>query len=71
MKVKDLLIESESSNEKLPQDKKAKLRNKLKDIWSVIEHFEKTGEIHKDDQAKVETFKDFIEEILKEKPRDF
>lgn len=69
MKVKDLMRESEISNEKLPQDKKKKLRNKLKDIWSVIEHFEKTGEIHKDDQAKMETFKDFIKDMVKDDER--
>ena len=69
MKVKDLMRESEVSNEKFPQDKKKKLRNKLKDIWSVIEHFEKTGEIHKDDQPKIETFKDFIKDMVKDDER--
>lgn len=66
MKVKDLMRESEVSNEKFPQDKRVKLRNKLKDIWQVIDHFEKAGEIHRDDKQKIETFKDFIRDMVKD-----
>lgn len=69
MKLKNLLQESDVTNQKLPKDKKEKLRNKLKDMWSVIEHFEKTGEIHKDDKAKIETFKDFIQDMVKDNER--
>lgn len=48
-----------------PTDKKIKLRKKLKDMWDVIERFEKSGEIHKDDKDRVETFKDFIQSMVK------
>lgn len=65
MRVKDLLKESDLSDQQ-PKDKKDKLRNELKKIWSVIERFEKTGEIHRDDKPKMDTFKDFIKDMVKD-----
>ena len=65
MKVRNLLEEIEELKSSLPKDKKAHLRDKLKGMWSVIERFEKNGEIHKDDRAKIETFKDFIRDFVK------
>jgi len=35
----------------------------------VIERFEKSGEIHKDDKDRVETFKDFIQNMVKDDER--
>ena len=69
MKVRDLIKEAQISNNKFPEDKKVKLRNKLKDIWQIIDYFEKKGEIHRDDKIKVETFKDFIQDMLKDTPK--
>jgi len=65
MRVKDLLKESDLSDQQ-PKDKKDKLRNELKKIWSVIERFEKTGGIHRDDKPKMDTFKDFIKDMVKD-----
>lgn len=61
------LLEEENTEEltNTPTDKKIKLRKKLKDMWDVIERFEKSGEIHKDDKDRVETFKDFIQSMVK------
>ena len=70
MILRDLL--EEKNTEELtntPKDKKVKLRNKLKDMWNVIERFEKSGEIHKDDKDRVETFKDFIQNMVKDDER--
>lgn len=65
------LLEEENTEEltNTPKDKKVKLRNKLKDMWNVIERFEKSGEIHKDDKDRVETFKDFIQNMVKDDER--
>jgi len=70
MRLRDLL-EEENIEEltNTPKDKKVKLRNKLKDMWDVIERFEKKGEIHKDDKDRVETFKDFIQNMVKDDER--
>lgn len=66
MRLRNLIKESDFSKESFPQDKKERLRNKLKDMWAVIEHLEKTGEIHRDDKQRMETFKDFIRDMLKD-----
>ena len=65
------LLEEENTEELIntPKDKKVKLRNKLKNMWDVIERFEKSGEIHKDDKDRVETFKDFIQNMVKDDER--
>ena len=65
------LLEEENTEEltNTPKDKKVKLRNKLKNMWDVIERFEKSGEIHKDDKDRVETFKDFIQNMVKDDER--
>ncbi len=65
MRVRNLMEEIEEVKSSLPKDKKTHLRDKLKGMWSVIERFEKNDEIHKDDRAKVETFKDFIRDFVK------
>lgn len=69
MRVRDLMVEVEE-NSKLPIDKKDKLRNKMKDMFDVIERFEKNGEIHKDDEKKVETFRDFIKDFIESGDRE-
>ena len=69
MRVKDLIREGDVSN-KLPKDTKQQLRNKLKSVFDVIENFEKNGEIHRDDKDRIETFKDFISDMVEEKDRN-
>ena len=69
MRVKDLIREGDVSN-KLPKNTKQQLRNKLKGLFDVIENFEKNGEIHRDDKDRIETFKDFISDMVKEGERE-
>jgi len=69
MRVKDLIRESDVRNQ-LPKNTKQQLRNKLKGLFDVIENFEKNGEIHRDDKDRIETFKDFISDMVEEKDRN-
>ena len=67
MKVRDLCEEVENKEDTtFPKDKKVKLRNKLKDMWDIIDRYEKSGDIHKDDKQRVDTFKDFISDMVKD-----
>ena len=37
--------------------------------WSIIERYEINGEVHKDDQSKMETLKDMISHMIKQEDR--
>ena len=65
MKVQDL----NKTVQNLEQSKKSQLKLKLQDLFNAIDHFEKTGEIRKEDQPKYDTLKDFIAQLVKENER--
>lgn len=48
------------------RDNKISLVDKMKEFYSVIEYYEKKGFIHKDDRLKIDTFKDFILDMVKQ-----
>jgi len=67
MKVRDLIEEIEEVENQQPKGKiKDKLHMKLKDLFSVIEHYEKSGEIRKEDTDKIDTFKKYVQHFIKE-----
>lgn len=45
--------------------KKKKLSEIMKNFKSIIERYEINGEVHKDDQSKMETLKDMISHMIK------
>jgi len=70
MKVKNLTEEIEEL--KNPHSKvtlKDKLHSKMKDLFSVIEHYENSGEIKKDDMEKISTFREFLKHFIDEEDR--
>ena len=64
MKLK-YFLESEDTN----NPPKQKLSEIMKDFKSVIERYERDGEIHRDDRAKIETLKDMISHMVKVQQR--
>ena len=71
MRVRDLLNESDVKNNKLPKDKKDKLRNVLSSMFDTIERFEKGEEItSKEDKEKIEMLRDTIKSMTKQIDRE-
>lgn len=62
MKVRELLEENDGvkSSKPIPS-----LSDEMKKFYSVIENWERTGKIRKDDKIKIETLKDFISNMVK------
>ncbi len=48
---------------------KDKLHIKLKDLFSVIENYEESGEIRKSDFDKIDTFKQYVKHFIDEEER--
>ena len=48
---------------------KDKLYVKLKDLFSVIENYEESGEIRKSDFDKIDTFKKYVKHFIDEEER--
>jgi len=70
MKIRDLVEEIEEiKNPKTEVKLKDKLHLKLKDLFSVIQHYEESGEIRKEDTDKIDTFKKYIQHFIKEEDR--
>jgi len=66
MKVRELLenLENEKSGVKTPINKQT-LSDVMKNFHSVIERYEESGKIHKDDITQMETLKDMIKHMIK------
>ena len=64
MKVRDLLKENENDEVK-PSKPIPSLSDEMKKFYSVIERWERTGKIHREDKIKIETMKDFISNYVK------
>jgi hypothetical protein len=64
MKVKDLLVENENDVVK-PLKPIPSLSEEMKKFYSVIENFERTGKIRREDKIKIDTLKDFISNMVK------
>ncbi len=62
MKLRNLLESEEITQKK-------KLSEIMKNFKSIIERYEINGEVHKDDQSKMETLKDMISHMIKEEAR--
>lgn len=70
MKVRDLLQEVEEIKHPQPKENlKDKLHMKLKDLFSVIEHYEESGEIKNSDLDKIDTFKKYVKHFIDEENR--
>ena len=70
MKVRALLQEVEAIKNPQPKGNlKDKLHMKLKDLFSVIEHYEESGEIKNSDLDKVDTFKKYVKHFIDEENR--
>ena len=70
MKIRDLLQEVEEiKNPQLKGNLKDKLHMKLKDLFSVIEHYEESGEIKSSDLDKIDTFKKYVKHFIDEEDR--
>ena len=67
MKLRTFLEESEEIQQKVSL--KAKLHVKLKDLFSVIENYEESGEIRKSDFDKIDTFKKYVKHFIDEEER--
>jgi len=55
--------------QELKEPKKISLVGKMKEFYGVIARYERDGEIHRDDRAKIETLKDFIQDMVKQDDR--
>jgi len=66
MKLRNLLEDVNDVNQQAPKKKLSEIMINFK---SIIERYEKDGEIHKDDQSKMETLKDMITHMVKEEDR--
>ncbi len=64
MKVRDLLVENENDEVK-PSKPIPSLSEEMKKFYSVIENWERTGKIRREDKPKIETLKDFISNMVK------
>ena len=64
MKVKDLFVENEIDGVK-PSKPIPSLSEEMKKFYSVIENWERTGKIRREDKPKIETLKDFISNMVK------
>lgn len=64
MKVRDLLVENENDGVK-PSKPIPSLSEEMKKFYSVIENWERTGKIRREDKPKIETLKDFISNMVK------
>jgi hypothetical protein len=62
MKVKDLINEVNESQDSI----KDKLMLKMGDLHDIIEKYEETGEISKEDQERMATFKEYIRSLIKD-----
>ena len=70
MKVRDLCEEIEEVENPQPKGKiKDKLHMKLRDLFSVIEHYEESGELRDSDADKIDTFKKYVQHFIKEEDR--
>ena len=70
MKLKHLLNESDVGN-KLPKDKRDKLKNVLSNMFDTIERFEKGENIDsKSDKEKIEMLRDTISSMIKQTERE-
>ena len=70
MKVRDLIEDIEKVSNPQPKGKiKDKLHMKLRDLFSVIQHYEESGEIRKEDIDKIDTFKKYVQHFIKEEDR--
>jgi len=70
MKVRDLIEDIEEVSNPQPKGKiKDKLHMKLRDLFSVIQHYEESGEIRKEDTDKIDTFKKYVQHFIKEEDR--
>ncbi len=67
MQLSDFMAEAEEI--KNSRSLKDKLNLKLKDLYGVIEHYEKSGEIRKDDFDKIDTFKKYVKYFIDEEER--
>lgn len=66
MKLRNLLETVDDIKEKNDGNLRDKIQLKMKDLYSVIQHFEDSGEIRKEDTEKIDTFKKFIQHFIKE-----
>lgn len=62
MKLRNLLESEEIT-------KKKKLSEIMKNFKSIIERYEINGQVHKDDQSKMETLKDMISHMIKQEDK--
>lgn len=70
MKLRNLLEDLEEVENEQPKGKiKDKLHAKLKDLFSVIEHYENSGEIRKSDVDKIDTFKKYVKHFIDEEDK--
>ena len=70
MKVRDLCEDTEEMSNPQPKEKiKDKLYMKLRDLFSVIQHYEESGEIRKEDTDKIDTFKKYVKHFIDEEDR--
>lgn len=70
MKIRDLCEEVEEINNPKREIKlKDKLHSKLKDLFSVIEHYQESGEIKKENIDKVDIFKTYVKHFIDEQDK--
>ena len=70
MQIRDLLQEVEAIKNPQPKGNlKDKLHMKLKDLFSVIEHYEKSGEIKSSEFDKIDTFKKYVKHFIDEEDK--
>ena len=69
MKLRNLLEDLEEVNTQPKGKIKDKLHAKLKDLFSVIEHYENSGEIRKSDVDKIDTFKKYVKHFIDEEDK--
>ena len=70
MKIRDLVEEIDEVKNPPSEGKlKDKLHLKLKDLFSVIQHYEESGEIRKEDTDKIDTFKQYVKHFIEEEDR--
>jgi len=70
MRVRDLCEEIEEMSNPKPKGKiKDKLHAKLKDLFSVIEHYEDSGELRDSDADKIDTFKKYVKHFIDEEDK--
>ena len=66
MKLRDFLTEND---EQMKVKKEVSLAVKMKEFYGVIARYERDGKVHRDDKSKIDTLKDFIQDMVKQDDR--